>query len=72
MDCERNPTMKKLYLSKKNRKLFGVCGGIGETYDIDPTVVRLVTVFLFVATAVLPVLITYIVGWLLIPEGPAE
>ena len=59
--------MKKLYLSKKNRKIFGVCGGIGQTYDIDPLMVRLVAFFLFLATAIIPVLITYIAGWLFIP-----
>ena len=62
--------MRKLYLSKKNSKIFGVCGGIGETYDIDPTVIRLATVFLFLATAIIPVLVTYILAWLLIPHKP--
>jgi len=32
--------MRKLYLSKEDSKIFGVCGGIGQTYDIDPTLVR--------------------------------
>jgi phage shock protein C len=62
--------MRKLYLSKKNRKIFGVCGGIGETYDIDPLAVRLATVFLFLATAIIPVLVTYVLSWLFIPEKP--
>ena len=56
--------MRRLYLSKKNSKIFGVCGGIGETYDIDPTVIRLATVFLL--------LVTYILSWIFIPEKPAE
>ena len=64
--------MKKLYLSKKNSKIFGLCGGIGETYDIDPAMVRLVVFFLFLATAIIPVLITYIAGWLFIPEKAKE
>ena len=64
--------MRRLYLSKKNSKIFGVCGGIGETYDIDPTVIRLATVFLFLATAIIPVLVTYILSWIFIPEKPAE
>ena len=37
--------MKKLYLSNTDKKIFGVCGGIAETYDIDPTIVRLAIVF---------------------------
>lgn len=33
--------MKKLRKSKENRMLTGVCGGIAETYDIDPALVRI-------------------------------
>jgi len=64
--------MKKLYISKKDRKIFGVCGGIGQTYDIDPTLVRLVVVFLCFATAILPVVLTYLAAWIIVPEKPAE
>ena len=64
--------MKKLYISKKDRKIFGFCGGIGETYDIDPTLVRLVVVFLCFATAILPVVLTYLAAWIIVPEKPAE
>ena len=64
--------MKKLYLSKKDKKIFGVCGGISETYDIDPTTVRIVTVFLCLATGILPLLITYFVACLIMPKAPKE
>jgi phage shock protein C len=64
--------MKKLYISKKDRKIFGICGGIGETYDIDPTLVRLVVVFLCFATAILPVVLTYLAAWIIVPEKPPE
>lgn len=37
---------KKLYRSRKNSKLFGVCGGIAEYFDTDPTVIRLIAVIL--------------------------
>jgi len=36
---------KKLYRSRENRMLGGVCGGLGEYFDIDPTLVRLLFVF---------------------------
>jgi phage shock protein C len=62
--------MKKLYLSRTDRKIGGVCGGIGETYGIDSTLIRLAWVFLGLATAVIPALITYIVAWIIIPEKP--
>jgi len=64
--------MRKLYISKKDRKIFGICGGIGQTYDIDPTLVRLVVVFLCFATAILPVVLTYLAAWFIVPEKPAE
>ena len=64
--------MRKLYISKKDRKIFGVCGGIGEAYDIDPTLIRLIVVFLCIATAIMPVLVTYFAAWIIVPEKPAE
>ncbi len=64
--------MKKLYLSKTDTKIFGVCGGIGETYGIDPTLVRLGFVFLCVVTGILPLVATYLVGWAIIPDKPVE
>ena len=64
--------MRKLYLSKKDSKIFGVCGGIGETYDIDPTLVRLIAVFLCLASWIIPLLLTYLAAWIIVPEKPAE
>ena len=60
--------MKKLWRSSKDKMLGGVCGGFGETFSIDPTLVRLVFVFLFVATGFLPLLIAYLVGWIIVPQ----
>jgi phage shock protein C len=62
--------MRQLHLSKTNKKIFGVCGGIGETYDIDPTLIRLIVVFLCFATAIIPIAATYVIAWLIMP--PAE
>ena len=64
--------MRKLYLSKTDSKIFGVCGGIGETYDIDPTLVRLALVLICFLTGILPMVITYIIAWAIIPEKPHE
>jgi phage shock protein C len=62
--------MKKLYLSESDKKIAGICGGIGETYGVDSTLVRLVWVFIGLATAIIPALVTYIVAWIIIPEKP--
>ena len=58
--------MKKLYKSQYDRKLCGVCGGIAEYFDIDPTVVRLIWVLLVLCagTGVL----AYIIAALVMPE----
>ncbi len=59
---------KRLYRSQKNRKIAGICGGIAELWHLDPTIVRLLLLFLFVITGVFPVLITYLIGIVIIPE----
>ncbi|HCL00499.1 MAG TPA: PspC domain-containing protein [Candidatus Marinimicrobia bacterium] len=63
--------MKKIYRSKKDVKIAGICGGLGEMFNIDPTIIRLLFVFAAVATGVFPLLITYIIGWVIIPEETA-
>ena len=59
--------MKKLYRSDKNKMLAGICGGLGEMFEIDPTLIRLGFVFLCLATVLFPILIAYIIGWIIIP-----
>jgi len=60
--------MKRIYRSRTERMIAGICGGLGEMHNIDPTLIRLALVFLCIATAVMPLLITYIIGWAIIPE----
>ena len=62
--------MKKLYLSDSDKKIAGVCGGIAETYNIDSTLIRLAWVFIGLATAIIPALVTYVVAWIIIPQKP--
>ena len=61
--------MKRLYLSN-DKKLAGVCGGIAEYMDVDPTIVRLVAVVIALVTAVVPFCIAYLIAWLIIPVTP--
>jgi phage shock protein C len=60
--------MKRLYRSRKNRKIAGICGGLGEYLDIDPTVVRVVSLIVGIGTGVFPFLIGYVIAWMIIPE----
>jgi len=64
--------MRKLYRSRTDYKIAGICGGIGEAYDIDPTLIRLGLVFVCLITAVMAVVVTYIVGWIVIPQRPTD
>ena len=59
--------MKKLAKSNKNRKICGVCGGIAEYLNADPSVIRLVTVLLIFGWG--SGLLAYIVLALVLPEG---
>ncbi|MBS3132121.1 PspC domain-containing protein [Candidatus Woesearchaeota archaeon] len=58
---------KKLYRSKGNRMIAGVCGGIGEYFDVDPTVVRLIWAIGSIASMGAGVL-AYFIAWIIIPE----
>jgi phage shock protein C len=59
---------KKLMRSRSNSKIAGVCGGLGEYLDMDPTLVRLIWLVLvfFGGTGVL----AYIIAWIVMPEEP--
>jgi phage shock protein C len=59
--------MKKLYRSK-NKMLMGVCAGIAEYFNTDPTLIRLIYVLLTVFTVGFPGVIAYIVCGIVIPE----
>lgn len=54
----------RLYRSESDRILGGVCGGIAEVYDLDPSLVRIATL-LIVLTQV--GLLGYLIAWLIIP-----
>jgi len=58
---------KKLYRSKKERMIGGVCGGIGEFLEIDPTVIRVIWAFVTILSIGLGI-IAYILAWIIIPE----
>ena len=62
--------MKKLYRSTEDKKIAGIFGGMGEVYGIDTDLLRLIAVFLGVATGLLPLIITYLVGWIILAKGP--
>jgi phage shock protein PspC (stress-responsive transcriptional regulator) len=60
--------MNKLYRSKKNRIIAGVCGGIGEYLKVDPTLIRLLWLLISIMGG--SGIIAYIIAWIIIPEEP--
>ena len=62
--------MKKLYRSNQDKKISGVCSGLGNYFNIDPTLIRLLFIFLMVFTGFLPVIIAYFILVLIIPIEP--
>lgn len=62
---------KRLYRSSKSKVLGGVCGGLGDYFEIDPTLIRLFAVLaLFFSDGA--VFLAYIVGWIIMPLRETE
>lgn len=60
---------KKLYRSTTDKKVAGVCGGLGKYFDIDPVIFRVIF-FILLLPGGLPGLLPYVILWLIIPEEP--
>ena len=60
--------MKKLYKDKKNAKLSGVCAGVAKYFDMDPTIIRLIWVFVTLVGG--SGLIAYVVCAIVMPDEP--
>ena len=59
---------KRIYKSTEDKRLCGVCGGLAEYFDIDPTIVRLAWVALALACG--GGIVAYIVAAVVIPDKP--
>ena len=63
-------TTKKLYLVKEGKKVCGLCNGIGEYFEIDPTIIRLACLgFVFIGGTGL---LAYFIGALIVPTKPKD
>ena len=68
--ARRNPE-RRLMRSRYDKKIAGVCAGIGNYMDVDPTFVRLVFLVLLLTPPGIG-LIAYIIGWIVIPMEPEQ
>jgi len=60
--------MKKLYRSKENKIFAGVIGGLGDFFEVDPTILRLIWLLVIVFTGFFPGVLVYIIACLIIPK----
>ncbi len=58
--------MKKLHRSTKDKKIAGVCGGLGEYFNVDPTIIRIVF-FVLALPGGLPGILPYVILWIVVP-----
>jgi phage shock protein PspC (stress-responsive transcriptional regulator) len=61
---------KKLYRSKNDRMIAGVCGGLADYFNVDSSLVRLAVLFIFLFQGI--GLIAYIIAWLVMSEEPVK
>jgi len=59
---------KRLLRSSKNKILTGLLGGLGDYYNIDPTILRLVFLLIFVFTGFFPGVVFYFIAALIVPQ----
>jgi phage shock protein C len=71
-EMKMNTQYKQLYRTRDGRMVGGVCAGLGKFFGIDPTLVRLLFVFAALVGWGAPVLLTYLVMLIVVPEEPTE
>lgn len=63
--------MRKLYRSRHERIIAGVMGGIGDYFNIDPTLIRVIYTLVTIFTALIPGIVAYLILAFIIPEKPS-
>ena len=59
---------KKLYRSSQQKLIFGVCGGLGEYFNIDPVLVRLICILIAIPTGFIIMLVIYLIAGVIMPK----
>jgi phage shock protein C len=60
---------RRLYRSRTNRKLAGVCGGLAQYFNTDATLIRVLIVLLALLGG--PGIVVYLLMWIIVPEEPS-
>lgn len=67
---EHHEEPKRLYRSSKNKVFAGICGGLGEYFNLDPVLLRLAWVLVTFVSGIAPGIIAYIVAIFIVPKQP--
>lgn len=59
---------KRLYRSRRDRMIAGICGGLAEYFGLDPTWIRLIFILFFLLGGT--ALLIYIIMWIIVPLAP--
>jgi phage shock protein C len=61
---------KRIFRSRSESMIAGLAGGLAEYFNVDPVLIRLVFVGAGIMTGVVPGLLAYVVGWIIVPLEP--
>jgi len=64
--------MKRLTRSTTNRTFAGIIGGLGEYFEVDPVVLRVLFIFFTLVTGVVPGIAAYFIAILIVPPDTAH
>jgi phage shock protein C len=70
-NCGRRTYLKRFFRSRTDRKLLGICGGLGEYFNLDSNLLRILVALFIFWTGIIPGLIVYFLVGIFIPEQPA-
>lgn len=62
---------KRLYRSRTDKVIAGVCGGIAEYFNIDPVIIRVIAILLLLPGG-LPGFVPYVIMWIIVPLRPND
>jgi phage shock protein C len=68
----RGRMAKRLFRLVEQKKLGGICAGLADYFDLDVSLVRLIFVGVALITGILPMVLFYLIAWLVIPAQPKE
>jgi phage shock protein C len=63
---------KRLYRSERNKVFAGICGGLGEYFNVDPAALRLAWLLVVIFTGFFPGVLAYILAIFVIPPAPGS